>query len=151
MEAEEAIRGVNDIRGLIDDGRMELIAKRYGKAKQQEAFHFILEIEVLPIWSLTFARYKKKKALKRAARKKLAAQTAAMELPEERAAVIADVAPWDAKWAAENPVGQMQTPGSHMVCRALVQTVLIDKLKKENELRLGGHNMGLTHLTTKVQ
>jgi hypothetical protein len=25
---------------------------------------------------------------------------------------------------------------------AIVQTVLIDKLKKENELRLGGHNMG---------
>jgi hypothetical protein len=29
-----------------------------------------------------------------------------------------------------------------MVSRAIVQTVLIDKLKKENELRLGGHNMG---------
>ena len=65
-----------------------------------------------------------------------------MGLPDERAAVIAEMTAWDAKWAAENPVG-LQTPGSHMVCRALVQTVL----KKENELeprmRLGGHNMGL--------
>jgi hypothetical protein len=29
-----------------------------------------------------------------------------------------------------------------MVSRGLVQAVLIDKLKKDNELRLGGHNKG---------
>jgi hypothetical protein len=56
-------------------------------------------------------------------------------LPEEGAAVVAEVAPWDAVWAAAlgSPCDY-----SHMVSRALVQTVL----KMENNMRFGGHNMG---------
>jgi hypothetical protein len=118
MDAEEAIRGANDIRELINDGRMELIGERYGEAKQQEALHFI--VEMLPIWRKNMARYKKKKAAKRAAVKALAAKIVAMELPEEeRAATIAERAAWDAAWAAANLI-VLSKPSSHMVCRALV-------------------------------
>jgi hypothetical protein len=93
---------------------MELIGERHGEAKQQETFQFI--VEMLPIWRENMARYKKKKAAKRAKRKELAAQVAAMQLPEERAAVVAEMTPWEATWEAEHPVG-LQTPSSHMVSR----------------------------------
>jgi hypothetical protein len=44
MDAEEAIREAKDTRVLINDGRMELIGERYGEAKQQEAYQFIVEM-----------------------------------------------------------------------------------------------------------
>jgi hypothetical protein len=48
MDADEAIREASEINVLINAGQMELIAEEYGKAKQEEAFQFIME--VLPIW-----------------------------------------------------------------------------------------------------
>jgi hypothetical protein len=78
-----------------------------------------------------------------AAQQKLAAKVAALQYPEERAAVVAARARWDAEWAQlRREVPALSTPSSHMVCRSIVQTALIGKLKKENELRLGGHNLG---------
>jgi hypothetical protein len=120
---------------------MKLIAERYGKAKQQEAFQFILEM--WPIWRLNVARYKKRKSAKRAATG--SATERATELAIDRAATITEMAPWDVTWAAANPT-KLFTPSSHMVCRALLQMMT----KKKNEpassekprMRVGDHNMG---------
>ena len=43
-------------------------------------------------------------------------------------------------WAAAKK-GGLSTPSSHMVCRAIVQAVVIGKLKN----RLGGHNIGMAN------
>jgi hypothetical protein len=136
MDAEKAIREASEIAVLINDGRMLLIGERYGEAKQQGAYQFIFEM--LPIWDKIVAGCKKKNELKRAKPKKLAAKVAAMQSPEERAAVVAERAPWDATYNTANPV-ELSTATSHMVSRGLVQAVLIGKLKN----RLGGHNIGL--------
>jgi hypothetical protein len=142
MDAEEAIREAKDIRVLINDGRMELISERYGEAKQQEAYQFV--VEMLPIWRENMARYKKsfkRPSAARAKNKKRATQIAAMQSPEERAAVVAEMAPWDAKWEAANPFG-LSTPSNHMVSRALVQTMLKKLNELEPRMRPGGHTMG---------
>jgi hypothetical protein len=110
MDADEAIREASEIAELRNDGRMSLIAA-YGEAKQQEAFQFILEM--LPIWCSTVARYKARKASKRAATE--SATERATELAKERSATITERAPWDAAWAAANPMALL-TPSSHMVC-----------------------------------
>jgi hypothetical protein len=44
MDAKDAIREASEISVLINDGRMELIGERYGEAKQQEAYQFIVEM-----------------------------------------------------------------------------------------------------------
>jgi hypothetical protein len=54
---------------------------------------------------------------------KTAATERAAELERQSAAAIVGLAGWDAKYAAANPV-RLSTPTSHMVSRALLQTVL---------------------------
>jgi hypothetical protein len=81
-----------------------------------------------------------RKAEKTAATERATATEGATEratvLESERAATIAALAPWDAKYAAANPI-RLSTPSSHMVSRGLVQAVLIDKPKKDRPTSCG--------------
>ena len=138
---DEACREAKQTRQLIHEGRIALIKKRaidfglgkgyseaaalvYGERKQLEAYEYILT--QLPIWDRIFEREKGLVADRR------------KEAITERAAAIAERAHWDAERTAANRAEVLQTPGSHMVCRAPVQTVL----NMENNMRFDGHNMG---------
>ena len=97
----------------------------------------------MPIWRRLVAADNLRKAEKTAAKvraTKLKSERAT-ELESERAATTAQLAGWDAKCAAANPV-RLSTPSSHMVSRALLQTVLKKLNELEPRMRLGGHNMG---------
>jgi hypothetical protein len=116
-----------------------------GPAKYEEALRQVYAM--VPIWRKNVAAHNLRKEEKTAARERTrvraterATERAAV-LESERAATIAGLAGWDAKYAAANPV-ELSTPSSHMVSRALLQTVLKKLNELEPRMRLGGHNMG---------
>jgi hypothetical protein len=127
QDAARSIREASQINLLRNTWFLGLIMEACGSAKYEEALRQVHAM--VPIW-----------------RKDVAAKTAATERAAElerlSAATIAGLAGWDAKYAAAKPVGLLSTPSSHMVSRALLQTVLKKLNELEPGIRLGGHGMG---------
>jgi hypothetical protein len=103
----------------------------YGPAKYEEALRQVhaMAIGEHAIWREEVAADNLRKAEKTGAATERATERAAELERERRAATIAGLAPWGAKYAAANPMA-LSTPSSHMVSRGLVQAVL----KKLSEL-----------------